>query len=103
MHVVERHRLIDGKMAAAAQEINGARFIPAPAFGRGVIDPDTNKSGLQIDFTVEDPSVFTMAWSGRVTYRRLVGIWPEAVCSENPHEYYSGREAAIPQVRTPDF
>jgi hypothetical protein len=32
-----------------------------------------------------------------------MGIWPEAVCQENPHEYYSGRDAAIPQAAKPDF
>jgi len=103
LHVVERYRLIDGKKAAEAQEKNGAKYTPAPAFGRGVIDGDTRKNGLQVEFTVEDPVVFTTAWSGLVTYRRVTGIWPEAVCSENPHEYYSGRDAAIPQAKTPDF
>ena len=103
LHVVERYRLIDRKVAAEAQQRNGARYTPAPAFARGVIDPDMSKQGLQVEFTVEDPSVFTTAWSGRVTYRRVTGIWPEAVCSENPHEYYSGRDAAIPQAKTPDF
>jgi len=103
LHVVERYRLISGKKAADAQNKNGAKFTPAPAFARGVIDDDTRKEGLQVEFTVEDSAVFTTAWSGRVTYRRVSGIWPEAVCSENPHEYYSGRDAAIPQAQTPDF
>ena len=103
LHVVERYRLIDGKAAAVAQARNGAKYTPAPAFARGIIDPDTNKKGLEVEFTVHDPAVFTTPWSGRVTYRRVTGTWPEAVCSENPHEYYSGRDAAIPQMQTPDF
>jgi hypothetical protein len=103
LHVVERYRLIDGKVAAEAQQKNGAKYTPAPTFGRGVLDPDIAHKGLQVEFTVEDPDVFTTPWSGRITYRRVLGEWPEAVCSENPHEYYSGQDAAIPQADTPDF
>jgi hypothetical protein len=103
LHVVERYRLIDGKAAATAQNGNGGTPTPTPTFARGVIDPDTAKPGLEVSFTVEDPKVFTTPWSGRVTYRRVVGVWPEAVCSENPHEYYAGRDTPIPQAQTPDF
>ena len=103
LHVVERYRLIDGEAAAEAQQKHGAKFTPAPAFGRGLIDPDTTKKGLQVEFTVDDPHVFTTPWSGRVTYRPVMGVWPEAVCSENPHEYYAGRESAIPRAQRPDF
>ena len=103
LHVVERYHLIDGRAAANAQEKNGAKYTPAPAFGRGPIDLDQDKKGLRVDFTVEDPNVFTVPWSGQVTYRRVIGDWPEAVCSENPHEYYAGRDTAIPQADAPDF
>ena len=103
LHVVERYRLIDGKEATQAQERNGAKYTPAPAFARGLIDPDTEKKGLQVEFTVDDASVFTGPWSGRVTYRRVLDVWPEAVCSENPHEYYAGRDAPIPTATVPDF
>jgi hypothetical protein len=103
LHVVERYRLIDGRAAARSQNENGGKPTPTPTFGRGVIDADTSKPGLQVDFTVEDPGVFTTPWSGRVTYRRVTGIWPEAVCQENPHEYYSGHDAAIPEATKPDF
>ena len=103
LHVVERYRLIDGKLAAEAQKTNGAQPTPAPAFARGIIDADTSKPGLQVDFTVDDPQMFATPWSGRVTYRPVTGVWPEAVCSENPHEYYAGRDAAIPEAETPDF
>jgi hypothetical protein len=103
LHVVERYRLIDGKAAAAAQNGNGGTPTQTPTFARGVIDPDTTKPGLEVSFTVEDSKVFTERWSGRVTYRRVTGVWPEAVCSENPHEYYAGRDAPIPQAQAPDF
>ncbi len=103
LHVVERYRLIDGKAAAEAQEKNGGKYTTTPAFGRGLIDQDTARRGLQVEFTVEDPAVFTTRWTGLVTYRRVTGVWPEAVCSENPHEYYSHQDAPIPQAETPDF
>jgi len=101
LHVVERYRLIDGAAAAEDQRKHGAEFRPNPPYGRGTIDPDTAKKGLQVEFTVEDPGVFTMPWSGRVTYRRLIGDWPEAVCAENP--YFSGLDAPVPTAKTPDF
>ena len=103
LHVVERYHLIDGSAAARAQNENGGVPTQTPTFGRGIIDPDTRRPGLQVDFTVEDPNVFTGPWSGRVTYRPVTDVWPEAVCQENPHEYYSGRDAEIPQATAPDF
>jgi len=101
LHVIERYRLIDGEAAAEAQRKNGAIYRPSPPYGRGTIDPDTAKKGLQVEFTVEDPGVFTTPWSGRVTYRRLIGDWPEAVCAENP--FFLGMDAAVPMAHTPDF
>jgi putative tryptophan/tyrosine transport system substrate-binding protein len=97
LHVVERYRLIDGEAAAEDQRKHGAIFRPIPPHGRGTIDPDTAKKGLQVEFTVDDPNVFTTPWSGRVTYRRLIGYWPEAVCAENPFFLGSdeGRNVAI--------
>jgi hypothetical protein len=103
LHVIERYRLIDGKAAADAQNRNGGTPTQTPTFARGVIDPDTSKPGLEVAFTVDDPNVFTASWSARVTYRRVAGVWPEAVCSENPREYYAGRDAPIPQTQIPDF
>jgi hypothetical protein len=102
LHVVERYRLIDGEAAAEIQRKHGAipNRINTP-YGRGVVDPDTSKKGLQVEFTVEDPVVFTTPWSGRITYRRLIGGWPEAVCAENPH--FLGTDAPIPTSHVPDF
>jgi hypothetical protein len=101
LHVVERYRLIDGEVAAEAQRKHGAIYRPIPFYGRGTIDPDTTKKGLQVEFTVEDEGVFTTPWSGRVTYRRLIGDWPEALCAENPQ--FFGMDAAVPTAHTPDF
>jgi hypothetical protein len=103
LHVVERYRLIDGESAAEAQRKHGATYTPTfSPYGRSDIDPDTARKGLQVEFTVEDEGVFTMPWSGQVTYRRLSGdYWPEAVCGENPT--FFGWDAAIPTAHTPDF
>ena len=102
LHVVERYRLIDGEAAAEAQrKYGGATNSFGLIYGRGAIDPDTAQKGLQVTFTVEDPGVFTTPWSGRVTYRRVVGDWPEALCAENPQ--FSSTDAVVPTAHTPDF
>jgi hypothetical protein len=103
LHVVERYRLIDGEAAAEAQEKAGSPpssgFLP---YGRTDIDLDRTRKGLQVEFTVEDEGVFTMPWTGRVTYRGLLGdYWPEAICAENP--MFFGADAPIPTADTPDF
>jgi hypothetical protein len=101
LHVVERYRLIDGEAAAEAQRKHGARYLPGPPYGRGTIDPDTAKKGLQVEFTVEDDGVFTTPWSAHVTYRRIINRWPEAICAENP--FFFGVQAAVPMAAVPDF
>jgi hypothetical protein len=101
LHVVERYRLIDGEAAAEAQRRNGAVYRPNPPYGRGIIDQDKSKKGLQVEFTVEDPAVFTAPWSARVTYRRLIGDWPEVICAENPH--FFGSDVPAPAGDKPDF
>jgi hypothetical protein len=68
-----------GEAAAEIQRKHGAipNRINTP-YGRGVVDPDTTKKGLQVEFMVEDPAIFTMPWSGRITYRRLISDWRPA-------------------------
>jgi hypothetical protein len=104
LHVVERYRLIDGEAAAEAQEKAGSPPLPGfLPYGRSDIDPDKARKGLQVEFTVEDDGVFTTPWTGRVTYRGLLGdYWPEAVCAENPM-FFSGTTAPIPTADTADF
>jgi hypothetical protein len=36
-----------------------------------------------------------------VTYRRLIGDWPEAVCAENPN--FFGADVPTPSAERPDF
>jgi hypothetical protein len=59
---------------------------------------------LQVVFTVEDEGVFTMPWSGSITYERPAMAWPENVCSENPFDFFAGKnEAFVPTANKPDF
>jgi len=55
----------------------------ASPYGRGDIYPDPAKPGLQVEVIVDDPATFATPWSALVTYRRVQGTWPEAVCAEN--------------------
>jgi hypothetical protein len=103
LHVVERYRLLDNEAAKQAEERGQrglSRFGRDPGFAR---NPDYKGPGLQLEFTVEDEGVFTKPWSASISYRRPLGDWPEMVCAENPHEYFSGRHAAIPTAVKPDF
>jgi len=106
LHAVERYRLLDYEAAKEAQERGEKenRRIPADAaIGDGVaVDPEYKGKGLQLQFTVEDEGVFTMAWSATESYRRTLGGWPEHVCAENVHVYY-GKDTAVPTADKPDF
>jgi hypothetical protein len=103
LHVVERWRLLDdeaAKEALARQEKEWPRI--------GGLDP-THKGGLQLEFTVEDPGVFTMPWSATITYGRNVNQWwDERICAENVlhdyrYNYYSEKDAHLPTADGPDF
>ena len=110
LHVVERYRLIDGAAARDAQRKHESDYFPTGVsspltneYGRGDLDLDVTKKGLQVEFTVDDPGMFTSRWSGLVTYRPVLGEWPEAVCAENRREYYSNKDTEVPQADEPDF
>lgn len=103
LHVIERYRLVDGKTAREASERQQKENGAAGLGGAVVVDRDYNGPGLQLQFTVEDPKVFTAPWSAFVTYRRLKGPWQEQVCAENVNEYYAGRKTPVPTARVPDF
>jgi hypothetical protein len=106
LHVVERYRLIDYEAAREAQERNGKenwRFDAAVA-EEWVPDSSCKGKGLQLQFTVEDEGVFTTPWSATITYRRSsLTEWGESVCAENIHEYYAGKDTAVPRSDRPDF
>jgi hypothetical protein len=107
LHVVERYRLLDYNAAKEAEERSERASlrilgITEQGFAR---DPEYKGKGLQLELTVEDEGVFTMAWSASVIYLRpssLLGQWPEVVCSENAG-YDSEYEAAMPTADKIDF
>jgi hypothetical protein len=96
LHLIERYRLISGE--AASKTVPNART----PWGNQ-IDPDTTKSGLQVEFTVDDKNAFTMPWSARVTYRPLLGEWQEVVCAENNGIYYGYDGGRVLHADKPDF
>ena len=65
--------------------MTGATGLDGSPYGRGDIDTDATKPGLQAEITVDDPAVFATPWSALATYRHVKGEWPEAVCAENTH------------------
>jgi hypothetical protein len=105
MHVVERYRVVDYAEAKAAFDANEKDFGRVDtANGNGVfIDFDYRGKGLQLEFKVEDPKIFTMPWGAKATYLRAGGIWQEQVCAENTREYYDDADTKIPAAARPDF
>ena len=100
LHVVERYRLIDYDDAKGAIERNEKENT------RGVysdFDPNYRGKVLQLHFTVDDEGVFTMPWTATITYRPSVDSWTELICAENTHEYYAGKESAVPRATKSDF
>jgi hypothetical protein len=109
LHVVERYRLLDYDATKAALERVATKNWRTPPFRIGPdVDPDYKGDGLQLQFTVEDEGVFTTPWSATITYRRGINSQgtdklQESVCAENPHEYYAGKDTAVPTADKPDF
>ena len=108
LHVIERYRLIDGKLAQDLQQKHiGDYFLHGSpyrnTYGMGDIDPDATKPGLQVEITVDDPVTFTTPWSGFVTYRPVLGVWPEAICAENTQGSGSSWVVIVPRADKPDF
>jgi hypothetical protein len=105
MHVVERYRVIDYADAKAAFDANEKDFGRVDtANGNGVyIDFDYRGKGLQLEFKVEDPNVFTVPWGAKVTYLRAGSFFQEQVCAENTREYYDDIDTKIPVDERPDF
>jgi hypothetical protein len=98
LHLVERYRLIDVAEAKAAMEAHQRR---AGFAGAAPFDP--NYKGLRLEYTVEDPNVFTTPWSALITYRRTAQPWAEQVCAENIVEYWPGMNIGVPKADKPDF
>ncbi len=100
LHVVERYRLLDYDAAKEGLDRDTKENQHA---GEGNIDRTYRGKHLQIQFTVEDEGVFTMPWTATITYGRGSTNWPEVVCAENRHEYYSNKDSDVPTAAKPDF
>jgi hypothetical protein len=107
LHVVERYRLLAYEDAKEAEERGERGNFRLPGSDPGFApDPGYKGKGLQLQFTVEDEGVFTTPWSAAIIYQRPLsplGQWPESVCADNPHEYYTGKETRVPTADKPDF
>ncbi len=99
LHLVERYRLIDGEAAKAAAEANEKRYGRT---GERLVDFAYRGKGLQAEFTVDDPKVFTMPWSALVTWRRAKP-WEERVCAENLRDPFGNVDNGVPKAGRPDF
>ncbi len=105
LHVIERYRLVDYDDAKDALERNAKENSFVSARGAtGIVEIDPNYRGklLQLHFTVEDTGVFTMPWTGTITYRPNIGDWSEVICAENL-QWFSGQDSAVPEANKPDF
>ncbi len=101
LHVVERYRMVeyDEAQAAVARNLKENARVPDTAS-----DLSYRGKRLQVVFTVEDEGVFTMPWSGAITYERPAMAWEENVCSENPFDFFAGRnDAFVPTADKADF
>ena len=106
LHVVERYRLIDNEAMKQAAERDEKENLRLPDYTNDVgiaVDREYKGKGLQMEFTVEDPAVFTTPWKATITYRRGATEWREHVCAENMHEYYNSKDVDVPTATRPDF
>jgi hypothetical protein len=99
LHIVERYRLRD------YDEVNDALERNAKENWMFVGDVFSNHRGkfLQVHVTVEDEGVFTSPFTATLTYVPSRDPLNEAVCAENPHEYYNNKDSDVPKADKPDF
>jgi hypothetical protein len=100
LHLIERYRLLDYEQAKDGLERD---FKENFQVQQDTIDPNYEGKHLQLEFTVEDPGVFTTPWKATMTYRPQITSWEESICAENPHKFGTEKEVAIPTAKTPDF
>ena len=100
LHIVERYRMLDYDQAKEGLDrANKENTLPQPA----AVDLDYRGKHLQLTFTVEDPNVFTTAWSSTVTYGKPAVDWAENICAENPNKYGTEEDAQVPTAARADF
>jgi len=99
LHIVERYRLRDYDGVKDALERNAKENW---MFVGDVFSKHRGKF-LQVHVTVEDEGVFTSPFTATLTYVPSRNPLNEAVCAENPHEYYNNRDSDVPKADKPDF
>ncbi len=107
LHVVEHYQFLSYEAAKEAQARGAKEWGHVGAFD---VDPNYRGRGMQVEFKVDDPGVFTMPWTATVTYLPSSNKeWEERVCAENVGhyytltQYYSDKDAHIPTAPKPDF
>jgi len=110
LHVVERYRLIDYDEAKEGVERANKDNVLPQFNNPPVVDFNSRGKWLQLLFTVDDPNVFTTAWSATVTFGPALKsdapgatVWPEDVCGENPNKYGTEEDVKLPTATVPDF
>jgi hypothetical protein len=101
LHVVERYRMLDYATAKEGFERDAKEHNVAP----GMPEPNSRGKYLQLQFTVEDNSIFTTPWTATMTYRSGGDgpvDWVELTCAENI-QWYPGKDADVPRAVKPDF
>jgi hypothetical protein len=102
LHVVERYRLLDPQAAKEGFDRDAKQDNVAD----GMRNMNSRGKYLQLQFTVEDKNVFTMPWTATMTYGaggpEAAAEWTEQACAENI-QWYSGKNADVPQAAKPDF
>jgi len=101
LHVVERYRMLDYAAAKEGFERDAKQHNVAAGM------PTANSRGnyLQLQFTVEDKTVFTTPWRATMTYRsggNAPTDWAELTCAENI-QWYPGKDSDVPRALKPDF
>ena len=101
LHVVERYRMLDYQAAKEGFERDAKQHNVAD----GMPVPNARGKYLQLQFTVEDKSVFTTPWTATMTYRNGgngPADWTELTCAENI-QWYPGKDSDVPRAAKPDF
>jgi hypothetical protein len=101
LHVIERYRMLDYEAAKEGFERDAKQHNVAAGM------PTANSRGkyLQLQFTVEDKTVFTTPWTATMTYRsggNAPTDWAELTCAENI-QWYPGKDSDVPRALKPDF
>ena len=77
---------------------------PSAAAGVSPATARTSLKGLQLEVTLDDPNVFVMPLTARITYRRVdLAMGGIGACAENPTEHYPGEWVGLPMAEHPDF